>query len=123
MKLALFAAAAIAAPFLLLRGRALARYFGAASGLWLVFAFLAFATRPLRAGVDPYLAVVTCALLNVAVLWAMVAMSRDTEVRWSATRAAMVAGLFYLVIVPLQLRTPPDGDESYYILLTESMAR
>src|SRR5262249_48311201 len=34
---------------------------------------------------------------------------------------AVVAALFYVVAIPLMLRTPIDGDEPYYLLETESM--
>ena len=123
MSAALFVAAAIANPFLMLRGRALRRYFAVAMGGVLVFAFLALAARPLQIEVDSYLAFVTLGVLIVAACWAFVALSPAEDVRWSATRAALAAGVLYLAIIPLMLRTPIDGDEPYYVLITESMVR
>jgi hypothetical protein len=123
MSAALFVAAAIANPFLMLRGRALRRFFAVAMGGVLVFAFLALAARPLQIEVDPYLAFVTLGVLIVAACWAFVALSPAEDVRWSATRAALAAGVLYLAIIPLMLRTPIDGDEPYYVLITESMVR
>lgn len=123
MKLALFAAAAIAAPFLLMRRALLVRYFGFTAGLWAGFGFLALVARPFGIAVDPYLAVVACAVLNVALLWFLVATAHEIHVRWSASRAAVAVLLFYVAAVPLMMRTPPDGDEPYYILATESLVR
>lgn len=118
MKLALFAAAAILAPLLLLRGRALVRYFIAAAAMWFLLAVL------LRSGmaVDRYLAVVTCGVLTGALLWWIVAASPARLVRWSASRAAIAVAICYIAAVPLMMRTPPDGDESFYILIAESLA-
>jgi hypothetical protein len=62
-------------------------------------------------------------VLIVAACWAFVALSPAEDVRWSATRAALAAGVLYLAIIPLMLRTPIDGDEPYYLLMTESMVR
>ena len=123
MSAALFIAAAIANPVLMLRGRALRRYFAVAGGGVLVFAFLALAARPLQIEVDSYLAFVTLGVLIVSACWAFVALSPAEDVRWSATRAALAAGVLYLAIIPLMLRTPIDGDEPYYVLITESMVR
>ena len=111
----------IANPFLMLRGRALRRYVAVAIGGVLVFVFLALAARPLQIEVDSYLAFVTLGVLIVAACWAFVALSPAEDVRWSATRAALAAGVLYLAIIPLMLRTPIDGDEPYYVLITESM--
>lgn len=115
MKLAFFAVAAIFAPLLLLRPRALMRYFIAATALWIAFAFVS------RADIDLYLATVTCGVLTVAIFWMVVASARPNDVKWSASRAAAAAALFYFAAVPLMMRTPPDGDESFYILMTESI--
>jgi hypothetical protein len=47
----------------------------------------------------------------------------DSEVEWSPGRAALVAGLVYLALIPTVLEWPVDGDESYYVLSAESMIR
>ena len=122
MKLALFAAAAILAPLLLLRRRALARYFAIAVAVWAVFGILSIVVRRSGIDVDGYLAFVTCGVITIAILWLIVASAAADDVRWSASRAAIAAALIYLAAVPLMMRTPPDGDESYYILMTESLA-
>jgi hypothetical protein len=121
MTLALFVAASLAAPPLLLRGRTLRRWLGTWMGAWLVFAALAWSARLLRVAVDPYLGAVAFGVILTAAFFAFVAFG--SEVRWSAGRAALAALLFYLVLVPLMMRTPIDGDEPYYLLITESLVR
>jgi hypothetical protein len=121
MKLALFAAAATIAPFILLRARLIVRYFALSVPLWLVAAFWWRVARVFAIEADPYLAVVACGVLNALILWLLIATADDADVNWSASRAAIAVGLFYLAAVPLMMRTPPDGDESFYILITESI--
>src|SRR5260370_34561878 len=121
MTLALFAAASIASPFLLLRGIALRRWLAIYAGAWILFGVLALFVRPLQIHVEPYLAIVTFGVCVTAAFFAFVALTDPTDVRWSANRAAVVVALFYTVTIPLMLRTPIDGDEPYYLLETESL--
>jgi hypothetical protein len=119
MIVALFAAVAILAPLLMLRPRALWRCLGAEVVAVLVFGALAAFARMLRVTVDPYLACVAAGAVVLTIVMAFVAFAED--VRWSANRAAILALLVYALMVPLMLRTPPDGDEPYYLLITESL--
>jgi hypothetical protein len=121
MTLALFAAASIASPFLLLRGIALRRWLALYAGAWILLGVLALFVRPLQIQLDPYLAIVTFGVCVTAAFFAFVALTDPIDVRWSANRAAIVAALFYAVAIPLMLRTPIDGDEPYYLLETESL--
>ncbi|HEY8183936.1 MAG TPA: hypothetical protein VII32_16955 [Thermoanaerobaculia bacterium] len=123
MTLALFVAASIASPFLLLRGLALRRWFAIYAGAWILLGVLALFVRPLQIQIDPYLAIVTFGVCVTAAFFAFVAMTDPIDVRWSANRAAIVTALFYAVAIPLMLRTPIDGDEPYYLLETESLVR
>src|SRR5205823_12914481 len=123
MTLALFAAASIASPFLLLRGIALRRWFAIYADAWILFGMLALFVRPLQIEVDPYLAIVTFGVCVTAAFFAFVALTDPIDLRWSANRAAIVTALFYMVAIPLILRTPIDGDEPYYLLETESLVR
>jgi hypothetical protein len=123
MTLALFVAASIASPLLLLRGDVLRRWFAIEFGAWILLGVLALIARPLATKVDPYLAIVTFGVLLTAAFFATVAMSSSVDVRWSANRAAIVVACFYAVAIPLMLRTPIDGDEPYYLLETESLIR
>lgn len=121
MKLALFAAAAILASLVLLRRAALERFLSLTAGLWVVAAFLDRVALVFGVELDLYMCVVTVCVLNAAILWAIVATADD--VKWSASRAAIAALLFYLAAIPPMMRTPPDGDEPFYILMAESLAR
>lgn len=119
MILGLFAAVAVLAPLLMLRDRALWRCLGCELAALLLFGALAAFARLLRVEVDPYLAMVACGTVVLTIVCAFVAFA--DEVRWSANRAALLALLVYILVVPLMLRTPPDGDEPFYLLITESL--
>ena len=121
MTLALFAAASIASPFVLLRGLALRRWLAIYAGAWILLGMLSLFVRPLQIRIDPYLALVTFGVCLTAAFFAFVAMTDAIDVRWSANRAAIVTALFYIVAIPLMMRTPIDGDEPYYLLETESL--
>jgi hypothetical protein len=121
MKLALFIVAALALPLIALYGRTRRNCFGTQLGAVLLFAGLAAFGRVLRVDVDPYLVLVTCGAIVLAVPLAFIAVADD--VRWSANRAFLIAAIGYAVMIPLQLRTPIDGDEPYYLMMTESLVR
>src|SRR5437763_3884127 len=121
MKLALFIVAAVAIPLLGLRGRSLQRCLECQLALALVIAGLAAFGRVLRIDLDPYLALVAAGAMIVAIPLGFIALADDP--RWSANRAFLIAAIGYAVMIPLQLRTPIDGDEPYYLLTTESLVR
>ncbi|HEX3069016.1 MAG TPA: hypothetical protein VHX14_10610 [Thermoanaerobaculia bacterium] len=121
MKLALFIAAALAMPLVALRGRALKRCLGTQLGAAIAFAFLAAYGRVLLIDVDPYLVFVVFGVIILAIPLAFLSFADD--VRWSANRAFLIAAIGYAVMIPLQLRTPVDGDEPYYLMMTESLVR
>jgi hypothetical protein len=121
MKLALFIAAAFAVPLVALRARALGRCLGTQLGAAIAFAILCAYGRVLHIDVDPYLASVAFSVVILAIPLAFVAFADD--VRWSANRAFLIAAIGYAVMIPLQLRTPIDGDEPYYLMMTESLVR
>lgn len=66
--------------------------------------------------VDAYLA-----RIALAVLAGVVLLFATRRMRWSANRGALIAAIVYALMVPAMLRTPVDGDEPYYLLLTESL--
>jgi hypothetical protein len=70
-------------------------------------------------GIDTYAGFVALAVISVAIF--SVALASGRQVKWSAGRAALLAALVYAITVPAMLRTPIDGDEPFYLLLTESM--
>lgn len=123
MTLALFLAASLAAPLLLLRGRALRLWLSLYAGAWLLFAALIILAHPFRLEVDHSLAHVAFGVLVTSGFWAFVAFRPPIDLRWSATRAAIAVAFFYAAAIPLMLRTPIDGDEPFYVLITESLVR
>ncbi|PYQ58371.1 MAG: hypothetical protein DMF58_15545 [Acidobacteria bacterium] len=86
------------------------------AGAWLVFGLLVAIARPLQVKIDPRLAFI---VLGLALAWSLFAIN---DIRWSANRAAVIAAIFYAVVIALMMRTPIDGDEPYYLLMTESIA-
>ena len=121
MSLTLFIAAALLIPLVALHGRARLRCLATEIGAVLAFAALAAYGRVLVIDVDPYLVMVTFGAIILAIPLAYLAFA--DEVRWSANRAFVIAAMGYAVMIPLQLRTPIDGDEPYYLLMTESLVR
>ena len=121
MTLALFIAASIAAPLLLLRARALRTWFLLELGGWLLFALLMVFARQLRVDIDGLLALVVFAVCLSAAFWAFVALRAPVDLRWSATRAALAVAFFYAAALPMMIRVPIDGDEPFYLLITESI--
>jgi hypothetical protein len=117
----LFIAAAIAIPLVALRGRSLRRCFESQFAALIVFAGVAASGRVLRIEVDPYLTLVGAGVLFLAIPLGFLTFA--DEVRWSANRAFVIAAIGYALMIPLQLRTPIDGDEPYYLLMTESLVR
>jgi len=121
MTLALFIVATLAIPLIALRGRSLRRCLECELAAVVVFAGLAAFGRVLRVNVDLYLALIAAGTILLAIPLGFIALGDD--VRWSANRAFLIAAIGYAVMIPLQLRTPIDGDEPYYLLMTESLVR
>jgi len=117
----LFIVAAIAIPLVALRGRSLRRCFEAQLAAVIVFGGVAAFGCVLRIEVDPYLTLVAAGVLFLAIPLGFLAFADET--RWSANRAFVIAAIGYALMIPLQLRTPIDGDEPYYLLMTESLVR
>jgi hypothetical protein len=107
--------ALVALPLVVLRRRTLVAYYATDVATWLL-ALLLHLRFP---DVDAYLAFAAVAVLKLATFSLFLA--RGADVRWSANRAALVAAIVYTVTIPAMLRTPIDGDEPYYLLVTESI--
>jgi hypothetical protein len=95
----------------------LRRWFAIVVGASLTFALLAAIARPLEVRIDPRLAFV---VFGLAIVWSLFGIE---DLRWSANRFAVVAAIVYLIVIALMMRTPIDGDEPYYLLMTESMVQ
>ncbi|HEY0142560.1 MAG TPA: hypothetical protein VGF48_16800 [Thermoanaerobaculia bacterium] len=66
--------------------------------------------------IDPYLAKIA-----LAVLAGLLLLFATRRMRWSANRGAAIAAIVYALMIPAMLRTPIDGDEPYYLFITESL--
>ena len=104
-------------PLLTLRGKWLWRY--------LAIDLATYAVAALAWGhvdhVPGYAAAVGLVVFKVAVFSLFLAVA--TDVRWSANRAAIVSLLVYSLLIPAMSRAPIDGDEPFYLLVTESIVR
>lgn len=105
-------------PLIVLRRRTLWAYYGADAATWLL-AWLVWLRMPEYVDGRPWLTGATVVAIKLATLSVFLARGRD--VRWSATRAAAIAAIVYALTVPSMLRVPIDGDEPFYLLITESM--
>jgi len=115
MTIAWIVAAFIALPLVVFRGKTLWRYFA----FEIAGDAYAFVLWRLFKPQDAYFATIAFAVLKLAAF--CVALARATDVKWSATRAAIIAAIVYALVIPTQMRTPIDGDEPFYLLLTESI--
>ena len=102
-------------PLVVLRRRTLIAYYATDLATWL-FAWILWRRFP---ELDPYLGFAVLAVVKLATFSLFLA--RGSEVRWSANRAAMIAAIVYAAAIPAMLRTPIDGDEPFYLLVTESI--
>ena len=105
----------VALPIIFLRGRLLAWCIG---GEVAIAAILTLASHVVPLG-DRYLALAIAGTALVIVTSIAVATGRD--VRWSANRAALAASIVYACLIPTMTRVPIDGDEPYYLLVTDSL--
>lgn len=100
-------------PLVVLRGKTLATWYASEAALWL----FAWAVGRQTVRVDPMIV----AAITFAMLMLFVAMG--ASVRFSANRAALIALVVYAFAIPQMTKVPIDGDESFYLLVTESILR
>jgi hypothetical protein len=107
-------------PFVFFRGRELARaltnelaLYAFAIGVW-VFAGTVGAND-----FDPYIAIVFVGVAQLALI--AIQITATQQLSNPATRFAIAAALVYAVIIPTQFRSALDGDEPFYLLVTESI--
>lgn len=122
---ALVAAATSLAPLALFRGGLRGRFVridatlsAASLALWLLVPRISVA-------LDPGVAIACFVVAKLVALALLLASSHDSDdLAWAPWRGAVVAGAVYLALVPFVLsRGPVDGDEPFYLLVTESLVR
>jgi hypothetical protein len=109
-------------PFVFFRGAELVRalrnqfaVYAFATGVW-VFTRTVGATD-----FDPYIAIVFIAVAQLALI--ALQLRTTAQPRNLATRFAVAAALVYAIVLPAQLRSVIDGDEPFYLLVTESIVK
>src|SRR5579884_2968126 len=84
------------------------------AGAAILLAIVIAVAQPLRVDLDLRLLFVLFALF---VVWSLFSF----EWKWTANRYALIALVVYAAAIPMMLQTPIDGDEPYYLLMTESL--
>ena len=113
-----FAAIAILAalPLMTFRGRALRLALALQAATYVLALIVSRQTS-----VDLYFETVALFVVQLGMFSRLLAIAPAEDVRWSANRAAVLALLVYALMVPAMLRTAIDGDEPFYLLVTESL--
>jgi hypothetical protein len=112
---------AIAPPLLLRSNRQ--RWALAETGYWSAVLFVYGSVVVLGIRIDPGL-LFSLLFVSRTILFLWLVMSVDeTALRWNAKRAAVATGIVYLLLVPHVLQWPLDGDEPFFLLITESILR
>ena len=109
------AIALLVVPAIVLRRVTLASCYGALTAVTIIAAIV---WRRLPHG-EPYLASVVFMVIELSIIALFIATGK--EVRWSASRAAAIAAMVYALTIPTMTRVPLDGDEPYYLVITESL--
>ena len=117
MTIVLLIIAFLALPLVVFRGKSLGRYLAFEVATYAIAWVLWRLLKPQ----DVYLAIVVFAVLKLAAF--SIALANADEVRWSATRAMAIAAIVYAFVLAAQMRQVPDGDEPFYLLITESLVK
>ena len=122
---ALLAAATSLAPLALFHGGLRARFVRIDATLSAFSLALWLLLPRISVALDPGVAIACFVVAKLVAVAALLASSHDSDdLRWAPWRGALVAGAVYLALVPFVLsRGPVDGDEPFYLLVTESLVR
>ncbi|MEO8216892.1 MAG: hypothetical protein ABI718_07410 [Acidobacteriota bacterium] len=82
---------------------------------------LALLIRPLGLDVPQSLYFPILLMTKVTLFVVVVALYGEDAVRWSPNHAALFAGAIFALMVPHVLTSPIDGDEPFYLMVTQSM--
>src|SRR5687767_10734614 len=104
-------------PLIVLRGRTLTSFYASAACI----ALFAWIIARRLVAFDARLGFISVVVVIAAMFLLFLAIGR--EVKWSANRAALLAAIVYALTIGAMLYAPIDGDEPFYLLVTESIAR
>lgn len=107
-------------PLLMLRGER-ARWGFAEACFW-IFMTLGFTTtRLFEVPLSGMLLFGIVFVIRVVMFVGLVLTADEYTLRWSSTRAGIASAIVYLLLIPHVLQVPIDGDEPYFLLVTESI--
>lgn len=112
---------ALAPPLLLRSSRQ--KWALAEAGYWSAALFSYASVAVLEIRIDPGLLFSLLFVSRTLLFLWLVTSVDETALRWSAKRAAIATGIVYLLLVPHILQWPLDGDEPFFLLITESILR
>ena len=107
-------------PYALLRGRARNLYAAVDAATYAALAAIWFASPILGVAIDVSLAFAFLLVIKIAFFTIVLAASPEGV---GPNAAAVFAGAIYLLLIPHVLQWPIDGDEPFYLLVTESIVR
>lgn len=112
------------APLLLLEGQGRRRFIQLDVISYAFFLTALGMLRLLPAALDSRMLFALAVVLKlVLIVCSCYVAQGEGNLRWSASKAALLAGGLYLILVPYGLQWPLDGDEPYYLLQSESILR
>ncbi|MFA6957366.1 MAG: hypothetical protein WC538_15955 [Thermoanaerobaculia bacterium] len=125
VSLVLLVAATSLAPLAIFRGALRIRFAYVDAGLSASSLALWLLLPRVAIELDPGVALAAFVVVKLIAISTLLASSHDSDdLAWSPWRGAFVAGAIYLALVPFVLsRGPVDGDEPFYLLVTESIVR
>jgi hypothetical protein len=112
------------APYLLLRGATRREYGVADAALYALLIALHAAAGTIEVAVSGRVAASLFVVVKLVLLFSFLLRGeRRSESRWSAAAGAAIVFGVSLSLIPMTLDYPVDGDEPFYLLITESIAR
>ena len=110
-------------PYFVVR-RTSRTYLAADASFWALSLVLYFLWPRLGLTVDETLLFGVFLVVRLGFFSIYLSVGRSADLfRWTTLAAALFAGSVYLVLIPHILQWPVDGDEPFYVLITESIVR
>ena len=124
LSLSLFVAATSLVPLALVRGDLRRRFVVLDAGVSALALALWLLLPRLSIGLEAAAALGAFMVAKRVALSLLLVNNHDSaELAWTPWKGALVAGAVYVALVPFVLRAPIDGDEPFYLLVTESIVR